>query len=169
VKALAIRELEKHQIPAIQKIVIYQKYAVDRRHLLSAFAALVMRDEPITIEEDRELGLETALRLACARDTARTPGFGGKRSGNLPCPLNIASVEVDALIRDIFQLSSPDMASSTPHAPSTRRRTPTGGRDSHQLGIQTGCPSSSSSNLPQGELSIGPLDACLLPRYIDVS
>jgi hypothetical protein len=160
VKALAIRELEKHQIPAIQKTVIYQKYAVDRSHLLSAFTALVMRDEPITIDEGQELGLETALRLACARETARIPGFGGKRSGNLRSPLNIASVEVDALIRDIFQLPPPDVASSTPQAPTTGRGTPTGGRDSHQ----TNWPGPSPLNQPQGELSTGVLDTCLLPR-----
>ncbi|KAI0251743.1 hypothetical protein BJV78DRAFT_1080343, partial [Lactifluus subvellereus] len=71
VKALAIRELESLQVPALQKIVIYQKYAVDRKHLQAAFTALVVRDEPITVEESRELGLETVIQLARAREIAR--------------------------------------------------------------------------------------------------
>jgi hypothetical protein len=145
VKAMAIRELEKHKIPALQKIVLYQKYEVDRKHLQEAFTELTVRDEPITIEEGRELGLETVLQLARAREIARIPVFGG---GKRRPPVNIPAVEMDALIRDIFQ------------ARSTGRGTPTAGRDSSQtLGTQTNGQIPSQSNLPQqGRSSTGLLD-----------
>jgi len=149
VKALAIRELENLQIPALQKIVIYQKYAVDRKYLQAAFTALAVRDEPITIEEGRELGLETALQVARAREAARAPVFSGKRSGNPRSPVNIAGAELDALMRETFQLSPPDGASSTSQAP-TGRGTPIGDRDSPQLSTQTSWSGFSSLNLPQG-------------------
>ena len=155
VKALAIRELENLQIPALQKIVIYQKYAVDRKHLQAAFTALAVRDEPITLEEGREVGLETALQLAHAREAARSPVFGGKRSGNPRSPVNIAGVELDALVREIFQLPPPDGAPSTSQTPAGRG-TPIGGRDSPQLSTQTSW-SGFSSNLPQGRLKTWPL------------
>jgi hypothetical protein len=154
VKALAIRELENLRIPALQKIIIYQTYAVDRKYLQEAFTDLTIRDEPITVEEGRGLGLETALLLARAREAARAPHSGGKRAGNPRSPVNIAGVQLDALVREVFQMSPPDVASSTPQVPSGRG-TPAGGRDSPQLSTQTNWPSSSPSNQPQGGLATG--------------
>jgi hypothetical protein len=151
VKALAIRELENLRIPALQKIVIYQTYGVDRKYLQAAFTALAVRDEPISVEEGRELGLETALQLARAREAARAPN---KRSGNPRSPVNIAGSDLDALMRDIFQLSPPEVASSTSQVVNGRR-TPSGGRDSPQLGTQTNWRSSSPSASSQG--GSGPL------------
>jgi hypothetical protein len=104
VKALAIRELENLQIPPLPKIVLYQKYAIDRKLLQPALTALTMRDEPLTIDEGRELTLETALELAKAREIARSPVF--KKSGNPRSPVNLAGVELDALINDVFHLPS---------------------------------------------------------------
>jgi hypothetical protein len=165
VKALAIRELEALQIPALQKIVLYQTCKVDQKYLQGAFTAVAVRDEPITIEEGRELGLDTALQLARVREAARAPLSSGKRSGNPRSPVNIAGVELDALVKDIFQLSPPVVEPSTaPQAP-TGRGTPSGGRDSPRLGIQTGWSSPFFSNLPQGgsAISASP-DAVLICR-----
>jgi hypothetical protein len=148
VKALAIRELENLRIPALQKIVIYQTYEVDKKYLQAAFTALAVRDEPISVEEGRELGLETALQLARAREAARAPN---KRSGNPRSPVNIAGSELDALVRDIFQLSPP----ATSHV-ANGRRTPSGGRDSPQLSTQTSWRSSSPSASPQGGSETSP-------------
>jgi hypothetical protein len=141
VKALALRELEELEIPALQKIIIYQTHSIDRNLLQDAYATLTVRDDPITIEEGRELGLETALQLARAREIARAPVFSGKKSSGAPrSPVNLAGVELDALIQNLFQLSSPPSGvperPSTPQTP-TGRGTPTGGRNTPQLGIQT--------------------------------
>jgi hypothetical protein len=96
VKELAIRELNNFQIPPTQKIGIFLKYEVDRSHLREAFTSLVVRDEPITIEEGRQLGLQAALELAHGRELARMPGC------------KIDGCKIDALIQNVFQLS-PDV------------------------------------------------------------
>ncbi|KAI0300450.1 hypothetical protein B0F90DRAFT_1629697 [Multifurca ochricompacta] len=101
VKTLALRELEQLEIPPLRKIVIYHSYAVDRSLLQAAYAALTIREEPITIEEGRELGLETALQLARAREIVRASVPGGKGAGgNQNSLANAAGIELEALIRD---------------------------------------------------------------------
>ena len=104
-KELAIRELQAISIAPLQKIVLYQNYAVNRDLLQPAFIALTIRDEPITIEEGREIGLETALQLAEAREVARTPVFTGKKSGDPRSPVNLAGAELDRLTEKVFNLT----------------------------------------------------------------
>ncbi|KAH9975548.1 hypothetical protein BGW80DRAFT_1169407, partial [Lactifluus volemus] len=105
VKKLALRELEQLEIPALQKIITYHTYDVDRNLLLEAYGTLTVRDQPITIEEGRQLGLETALQLARAREIARAPPASGKKSGNPRSPVNLAGHELDVLVKDLFHLS----------------------------------------------------------------
>ncbi|KAH9966274.1 hypothetical protein BJV74DRAFT_785522 [Russula compacta] len=104
VKALVVRELERLEIPPLQKIVIYHSYVIDRRLLRSAYAAFASRDEPITIEEGQKLGLETSLQLAHARELARVPATAGKRSKDARSPAKVTGAELDELIRELFQL-----------------------------------------------------------------
>lgn len=108
VKSLAVRELERLEIPPLRKIVIYHSYVIDRRLLRSAYAAFASRDEPITIEEGQELGLETSLHLAHARELARVPATAGKRSKDARSPAKVTGVELDELIRELFQLPPPE-------------------------------------------------------------
>ena len=111
VKALALRGLESIRIPDIQKIVIYQTYNVDRSRLQDAYTALTVRDEAITIDEGREVGLETALQIAQAREIARASVFSGRQAGNPRSPANFAGLELQALINKVFRISSPGLAS----------------------------------------------------------
>jgi len=136
VKELAVRELQNIQIPPIQKIAIYQTYSIDRNLLQPAFTALTTRDEPITIEEGRELTLETALQLAKTRELARAPVLNGKKSGNPRSPVNLAGLDLDTLIKDVFELPPPPALSNTAQT-STVRGTATGGRDTPQPSSQT--------------------------------
>jgi len=145
VKALAIRELENLSIPPVPKIVLYQKYAIDRNLLKNGLTALTIRDEPLTIAEGREIGLETALDLAKAREIARTPVF--KKPGNPRSPVNLAGVELDVVITDIFHLPS-----STGPDPSTSSQSSTG-RDNTQHNTQTGGTGSNSHQSTEGSTS----------------
>lgn len=97
VKNLALRGLEQLSIPPHQKIGLYNRFAIDCRLLQEAYTALAVRDEPITIEEGLELGLETCLKVARARELVRAPATGGKRIKDA------AGAELKALIWDIFQ------------------------------------------------------------------
>jgi hypothetical protein len=85
------------------------------------------------------LGLETALRLAHAREIARAPVFSGKKSGTPRSPINIADSELDTLIKRLFNLSHSDSTTERPLTPQTPtgRGTPTGGRSTPQIAIQT--------------------------------
>ncbi|KAH9067769.1 hypothetical protein EDB87DRAFT_1585278 [Lactarius vividus] len=150
VKELAIRGLESLQIPALQKVVLYQTYGVDRNRLQTAYTALTVRDEPITIEEGLKLGLETALQIARAREVARAPVFSGRRVGNPRSPVNLADAELHTIINDIFQLTSPDESGHTTQMP-TDGGTHNNAQDTSQTGSTAQTNSgSSASNTSQG-------------------
>jgi hypothetical protein len=142
VKELALRELEQLVIPPLQKIVIYHSYGIDRRLLLAAYTAFAVRDEPITLEEGQELGLETAIHLARAREFVRAPASGGKRIKDARSPVNVAGAELDALIRDMFRLSPPDQESRSSQQKSTGRGTKMGGHGEQANGTSSSDPSS---------------------------
>lgn len=149
VKTLALRELEGLDIPPLKKIIMYHSYEVDRDLLQAAYIAMTVRPEPITIEEGRELGLETALQIARARELARASG--GKKSSS---PINLAPTELDVLIRDLFQLPSTDETSGSRVAllKPTEGTISTAESDSPQPGTKT------NSNPLQGRR------ACMIPE-----
>ena len=129
--------------------MLYQKYEVDRICLRAAYTALTVRDDPITIEEGRELGLETAVQLARAREFARAPSLSGTRVANPRSPVNLAGDELHTLINSIFQLSSPSGGSEQTPQPPTGSGTPTDARDTSQT-ERTQTNSGSSASNPQG-------------------
>ena len=133
VKELALRELEQLEIPPLRKIAIYQAYEIDRRLLQAAYTALTVRDGPITIEEGKELGLETVIQLARARELVRAPVTGGKKTKDAHSPVNVAGAELDGLIRDLFQLPPPDRESATqPNGTNSGDSKPVNGTQSEQ-------------------------------------
>lgn len=152
VKVFALRELERLEMPALDKIILYHTHDIDRNLLKAAYTALTVREEPISIEEGYQLGLETALRLAHAREFARAPVFSDKKSGTPRSPVNISGSELDTLIKQLFSLSLPDATTGRPPTPQTPtgRGTPTGGRNTPQLGIKTNGTASPVSNPTRG-------------------
>ncbi|KII95605.1 hypothetical protein PLICRDRAFT_97198 [Plicaturopsis crispa FD-325 SS-3] len=110
VKNLVVRELEKMVIADIPKIVIYHSYDVERTYLLPNYAALCAREDPITLHEGRELGLETVLRVAEARERLRR---NGPRS---PTGAEFPAVDLQAIVCEIFEISPPSPSSSTADA-----------------------------------------------------
>jgi hypothetical protein len=139
VKAFALRELEQLEMPALQKIILYHTHDIDRSLLRASYTALTVRDEHISIEEGMVLGLETALRLAHAREIARAPVFNGKKSGTPRSHINLGDSELDTLIKRLFNLPQSDSITERPPTPQTPtgRGTPTGGRNTPQIAIQT--------------------------------
>ena len=144
---MAIRELQALSIAPLQRVVLYQKYDINRDLLRPAFIALTTRDEPIEIDEGRELGLETALQLAKAREKARAPVFAGKKPGNPRSPVALVGVELDALMKDVFNLTTSVESSSTPQT-STGQNPPGG---STQPNTQSEWSDSFVDNSSQGE------------------
>jgi hypothetical protein len=147
IKDLAIRELERLEVPPLRKIVIYHDYAIDRRLLQAAYTAFTIRDKPITIEEGQELGLETVIQLAFAREHVRAPAAGGKRIRDAHSPVNVGGAELDGLIRELFQLPQPDR---DPDDHVALRKT--GGHAEHESGAQPNGSKSSDSKPAKGTL-----------------
>lgn len=135
VQTLALRELERLDIAPLKKIIMYHSYGVNRDLLQQAYLALTVRPDPITIEEGRELGLETALQIARARERARASSVsGGKKPQS---PIHLAPAELDVLIRDLFQLPTPDEGSGGRAAPLKPTEDTTSADDSEEPTTQT--------------------------------
>ena len=120
-KALAVRKLQFLTIDPIQKILLYRKHAVHRVHLQEALTELTIREKPINADEGRELGLETLVQLADARERARAPlsptpspslGNGYPRP-----PVTHTGARLDDVIKDAFNLTP---SSTVPQIPTGR-------------------------------------------------
>ena len=121
VKSLVIRELEKHTIASIYKIVIYHRYNVDRGLLLPAYTDLVSREETLSLVEARDLGLETSLMIMTAREIVR--------KGEAPTSVvKISSEELRAIIRHVFRFPGPrsdsPLSDTTAAEPADHRSSP---------------------------------------------
>jgi hypothetical protein len=141
-------------MPALDKIILYHTHEIDRNLLQAAYTALTVRDEPISIDEGYQLGLEFALRLAQAREIARSPVFSGRKAGTARSPINIQGPELDSLINRLFNLSLPDASNGTTERPetptTTGRGTPTGGRNTPLLVVHTNGTGSPGPNPARG-------------------
>jgi len=97
---LVVRELEKQVIPSIYKIVIYHRYNVDRGLLLPSYTDLVSREEALSLEQARDLGLETSLMIMTAREVVR--------KGEAPTSaVNVSPEELRSIIRQVFHFPGP--------------------------------------------------------------
>ncbi|RPD57424.1 hypothetical protein L227DRAFT_230802 [Lentinus tigrinus ALCF2SS1-6] len=113
VKKLCTREIEKFEIAPVPKIELYQTYELDKKLLIPAFLYLCMRQEPLSLKEGRQIGLETALLVATARECARGKPIGnGSRS---PTAAELEEDDMVSIIKEIFGLSAgPPSPSLTP-------------------------------------------------------
>ena len=82
IKALAVRKLDKLEIPPVEKAVMAREYDIDPayRWLEYAYAALGVREEPITKEEGVRLGLEAVVSLVELRERIRRRGYERQRN-----------------------------------------------------------------------------------------
>jgi len=103
VKALVVRELEKMEMTAIDRIVLYQKYECDENLLVTRFAAVCAREEPITVEEGERLGIKTAMKLTLARERLRSSD--GSKS---PLPAHRNDEDVRNIVINLFDIASLD-------------------------------------------------------------
>lgn len=104
-KDLAVRELEKLSLSDVDRISIYHKYEIDRRLLVPRYAALCERESPLTLREGLQLGMETTLMIARARELSRAnPTPSGARS---PRPAGIEFDEMTRLVCEMFDIQPP--------------------------------------------------------------
>jgi len=144
VKNLVVRELEKLPVDNIDKIVLYQKYDVNKDLLVPCYSALCMREAPLSLHEGLKLGLETALMIARARECARCkPTDSGERS---PTPADLDEQDMHNLVKDLFGIAKPtDSSQGKAGAQSSTAQTSTSNSGGGSAKNGAGASSSSSS------------------------
>ena len=90
--------MEKQDIPALSKITIYHRYEVNRDLLFQSYMDLCVREEPLTMAEAEDLGLETWLMISTAREMIR------RGDGSASPTANRSTDEVQRVIGQIFGL-----------------------------------------------------------------
>jgi len=124
VKALAVRKLQRLSIDSIQKILLYRKHEVHRVHLQEALTELTIREKPINADEGRELGLETLVQLADARERARAPlsptPSPSPGNGHPRPPVTHTGTRLDDVIKDAFNLTPSPTVPRIPTGRDTR-------------------------------------------------
>ncbi|KIK44513.1 hypothetical protein CY34DRAFT_79692 [Suillus luteus UH-Slu-Lm8-n1] len=104
VKELTVRELEKLQIEPVDKIAIYHEYSINKIFLIPAYIAVCKRDKPLTFSEGMQLGMETVLRVADARERARQRAAeSGIRS---PTFDDFDDIEMESMVKEVFGITS---------------------------------------------------------------
>ncbi|KAJ6605091.1 hypothetical protein B0H10DRAFT_2077176, partial [Mycena sp. CBHHK59/15] len=101
VKSLAVREIEKLQMPDIERIVLYHQLKVDEHYLIPHYAALCERPEFLTVEENLRLGMEIVIPLSRARECARNLESGAKGSRS-PSPAGLSTMKLEDIVKDHF-------------------------------------------------------------------
>lgn len=155
VKSLAVRELEKLVLSDVDRISIYHTYQIDKSLLIPRYAALCERENPLTLQEGLQLGMETTLMIARLRELSRAnPTPSGARS---PRPAGIHFDEMTRLVCEMFEVQLPATARSdqngTTTPPATAPPTPDpsvkGNATDEEQKPHTGGP----SDKPDGETS----------------
>uniref|UniRef100_A0A8H7Y8P3 BTB domain-containing protein n=1 Tax=Psilocybe cubensis TaxID=181762 RepID=A0A8H7Y8P3_PSICU len=103
VKSLSVRELEKKSLTDVKRIKLYHLNNVDRNILIPRYAALCEREEPLTLEEGLDLGMETTLMIAKGREEVRAARLpSGARS---PLTPTVHGEDLRAVIRELFKIA----------------------------------------------------------------
>ena len=68
IRWVAIRELEKFSIDAVEKIVLSRRFDINSPWALAAYTEVCQRPDTLTVSEARTLGLETAMRIYQLRE-----------------------------------------------------------------------------------------------------
>jgi len=102
VKELAIRELQKQTMTPVKRITLYHDFDVDRNLLIADYAALIDREQPLTLAEGLDLGMGTTVMIAEGREIARSNRLAdGSLSASKP---TIHWEDLLAMVRNFFEI-----------------------------------------------------------------
>ena len=107
VKNLAIRELEKKDMPDSKRIKLYHANNVDRNILLPYYTALCKREAHLSLEEGQDIGMETVLTIAAGRQEVRASPLAS--GGRTPISPSYQGVELQNVVREIFKIPEPPL------------------------------------------------------------
>lgn len=102
-RLLAAKSLCSLSIPPVEKIVLWQRFNLDKSQLGDAYKALCMRPESLTLEENVQLGMETVTLLAKARERfVKGPAVVGRQLMPIaPLPGDKDRL-IGAIMQDVF-------------------------------------------------------------------
>ncbi|KAG5636942.1 hypothetical protein H0H81_006338 [Sphagnurus paluster] len=109
VKELALRELDKKDIPLLTRIGLYQRFNIDFDRLVPLYAELCSRPDTLDEEEAEALGLKTAVLVFRARERLRAvPSNEGKS----PLPAGLEKDDVHRVIESLRNGSNASVVTS---------------------------------------------------------
>jgi hypothetical protein len=149
-----VRELEKIPIEPVDKIAIYHEYSINKLFLIPAYIAVCKRDRPLTFSEGMQLGMETVLRVADARERARQRAAeSGIRS---PTFDDFEDSEMESMVKEVFGITSRPTSPipQTSNSSSTNGSTYTGSTKVN--GSTTAKPNGGSSIRTNGSSNLDP-------------
>jgi len=94
IRELAIKQLSECKIEPIDKIVFKHKYGIQRQWAYRAYIELCSRRLPLTPAEAKQLGIETSMLIAEARERLDKSGRGKPK-------------EVAKVVCNLFRLTEP--------------------------------------------------------------
>ncbi|KAJ7456312.1 hypothetical protein B0H11DRAFT_1819136 [Mycena galericulata] len=92
IRELAVRELAAVEIDPVEKIELQQQYGIRRQWAHSAYIALCTRPHALDIIEARQLGIETTVKVAFARE--KLDKWGRKKPD-----------EVKKVVAEVFEIN----------------------------------------------------------------
>lgn len=118
VKELTVRELEKIEIEPVDKIAIYHEYGINKLFLIPAYLAVCKRDKPLSFAEGTQLGMETVLRVADARERVRQ--YAAESGIRSPTFDDFEDRDIESIVREVFGITpqSTSPIPQTSHSPS---------------------------------------------------
>jgi len=129
VKNLAVRQLEKvTDLRLPTRISIYQQFDIDRDILLHYYEELCRSPFPLTLEESRDIGLETSVMIFHARERLRAQPSD---DGGSPLPVGRDSPE-DVRSTIVELLDSHKVPSSATNGPARKKSTTVNGSENDQ-------------------------------------
>jgi len=103
VKQLATDELQKLDIPLVDRIVLYQDHDVESALRLPLYVELASRDATLDHEESSRLGFRTAIVIFQARERLRSLSTGGRS----PLPDDVDAQAAEEVIGTLFSALPP--------------------------------------------------------------
>lgn len=102
VRDLAVRQLQKLDMNPVERIIIYNKYNLDKSLLLPAYIRLCKQSSR-SVEDGRRLGMPTVLKINEAREYAQRSA--AEQGCHSPTSADAEDQELVEILRDVFGLS----------------------------------------------------------------
>lgn len=109
IKDLAIRHLENHEMDPIARVKLYQENKLPEKYLFPLYVCLASREELLSIEESRTLGLDTLVLIQQARERLRAPKSPMGNQLLSPIRTDLRQTEVFDIVSATFNISFADM------------------------------------------------------------